>query len=169
MSVNPVTQKLKQLLLEKKYQQALQLAQQNGLTQTAQEIQAIIYIQQAINDAQNGNIDQALTDLQNAQQLDPEIDLQPYFAYLNVIQLVRSANHALKNDDYNTALNYLQQALQIAQQYPNVINVTEIQQQTQTVQALQQIQQYINNANSELKKANFAQAYQYLQQALQLA
>ena len=75
MSVNPVTQKLKQLLLEKKYQQALQLAQQNGLTQTAQKIQAIIYIQQAINDAENGNINQALTDLQNAQKLDPEICL----------------------------------------------------------------------------------------------
>jgi len=37
------------------------------------------------------------------------------------------------------------------------------------VKALQQIQQYINNANSELEKADFAQAYQYLQQALQLA
>ena len=166
MSANPISQQINQLISEGKYQQALQLAQQNGLTQTAQKIQALIYVQQAINDAENGNIDQALTDLQNAQKLNPNINLQPYFAYINVIQLFNSANQALKSDDYNTALNYLQQALQIAQQYPNVINVTEIQQQTQTVQALQQIQQYINNANSELEKANFAQAYQYLQQAL---
>ncbi len=165
MSANPIAQQINQLISEGKYQQALQLAQQNGLTQTAQKIQALIYVQQAINDAENGNINQALTDLQNAQKLNPNINLQPYFAYINVIQLFNSANEALKNDDYNTALNYLQQALQIAQQYPNVINVTQIQQQIQTVQALQQIQQYINNANSELEKANFAQAYQYLQQA----
>ena len=77
MSVNPVSQKLKQLLLEKKYQQALQLAQQNGLTQTAQIIQALIYVQQAINDAENGNISKALTDLQNAQQLDPKLTCNP--------------------------------------------------------------------------------------------
>ena len=139
------------------------------MTQTAQKIQALIYVQQAINDAENGNISKALTDLQNAQKLNPNINLQPYFAYINVIQLFNSANEALKNDDYNTALSDLNQALQIAQQYPNVINVSQIQQQIQTVQALQQIQQYINNANSELEKANFAQAYQYLQQALQLA
>ena len=168
MSANPVAQ-INQLLSEGDYQQALQLAQQYGLTQTAQQIQALIYIQKAIDDAENGNIDQALTDLQLAQKLDPDIDLQPYFAYINVIQLFDSANEALKNGDYNTALNYLNQALQIAQQYPNVINVTEIQQQIQTVQALQQINQYINNANSELEQANFTQAYQYLQQALQLA
>jgi tetratricopeptide (TPR) repeat protein len=169
MSASPVAQEIYQLLSEGNYQQALQLAQQNGLTQTAQEIQALIYVQQAIDDAENGNIDQALTDLQNAQKLDPNLNLQPYFAYLNVIQLFDSANEALQNDDYNTALNDLQQALQIAQQYPNVINVTQIQQQIQTVQALQQIEQYINEANSELEKANFAQAYQYLQQAQQLA
>ena len=168
MSANPVAQ-INQLLSEDNYEQALQLAQQYGLTQTAQIIQALIYVQKAIDDAENGNIDQALTDLQNAQKLDPNINLQPYFAYINVIKLFDSANEAMKNGDYNTALNDLQQALQIAQQYPNVIDVTEIQQQIQTVQALQQIEQYISNANSELKKANFVQAYQYLQQALQLA
>jgi len=128
MSINPVAQ-INQLLSEGKYQQALQLAQQYGLTQTAQQIQA----------------------------------------YINITQLLRSAKEALKNYDYNTALNDLQQALQIAQQYPNLVDVTDIQQQIQVVQALQQIQQYINNANSELEKANFAGAYQYLQQALQLA
>ena len=159
MSENTVSQQINQLLSEGKYQQALQLAQQYGFTQTAQQIQAIIYVQQAINDAENDNIDQALTDLQLAQKLDPNINLQPYFAYINVIKLFDSANEAMKSGDYNTALNDLQQALQIAQQYPNVIDVTEIQQQIQTVQALQQIEQYINNANSELKKANFAQAY----------
>lgn len=169
MSANTIAQQINQLLSEGKYQQALQLAQQNGLTQTAQKIKALIYVQQAINDAENGNIDQALTDLQNAQKLNPNINLQPYFAYINVIRLFNSANEALKNDDYDTALSDLNQALQIAQQYPNVINVTQIQQQIQTVQALQQIQQYINNANNELEKAHFAEAYQYLQEALQLA
>jgi hypothetical protein len=169
MSENTVPQQINQLLSEGKYQPALQLAQHYGFTQTVQQIQAIMYVQQAINDAENGNINQALTDLQNAQKLNPNINLQPYFAYINVIQLFDSANEALKNGDYNTALNDLNQALQIAQQYPNVINVSQIQQQIQTVQALQQIEQYINNANSELKKANFAGAYQYLQQALQLA
>ena len=168
MSANTIAQ-INQLLSEDKYQQALQLAEQNGLTQTAQKIQALIYVQQAINDAENGNINQALTDLQNAQKLNPNINLQPYFAYINVIQLFNSANEALKNDDYNTALSDLNQALQIAQQYPNVIDVTQIQQQIQTVHAEQQIQQYINEANSELEKANFAQAYQYLQQALSIA
>ena len=168
MSANTIAQ-INQLLSEDKYQQALQLAEQNGLTQTAQKIQALIYVQQAINDAENGNINQALTDLQNAQKLNSNINLQPYFAYINVIQLFNSANEALKNDDYNTALSDLNQALQIAQQYPNVIDVTQIQQQIQTVHAEQQIQQYINEANSELEKANFAQAYQYLQQALSIA
>ena len=169
MSANTIAQQINQLLSEDKYQQALQLAEQNGLTQTAQKIQALIYVQQAINDAENGNINQALTDLQNAQKLNSNINLQPYFAYINVIQLFNSANEALKNDDYNTALSDLNQALQIAQQYPNVIDVTQIQQQIQTVQAEQQIEQYINEANSELEKANFAQAYQYLQQALSIA
>ncbi|ALG97032.1 hypothetical protein [Sulfolobus monocaudavirus SMV4] len=169
MSANTIAQQINQLLSEDKYQQALQLAEQNGLTQTAQQIQAIIYVQQAINDAENGNVNQAYTDLANAQQLNPNINLQPYFAYINVIQLFNSANDALKNDDYNTALSDLQQALQIAQQYPDVIDVTQIQQQIQTVQALQQINQYINEANNELEQANFAEAYQYLQQALQLA
>ena len=168
MSANTIAQ-INQLLSEDKYQQALQLAEQNGLTQTTQKIQALIYVQQAINDAENGNINQALTDLQNAQKLNSNINLQPYFAYINVIQLFNSANEALKNDDYNTALSDLNQALQIAQQYPNVIDVTQIQQQIQTVHAEQQIQQYINEANSELEKANFAQAYQYLQQALSIA
>jgi len=168
MSTNTIAQ-INQLLSEDEYQQALQLAEQNGLTQTAQKIQALIYVQQAINDAENGNINQALTDLQNAQKLNSNINLQPYFAYINVIQLFNSANEALKNDDYNTALSDLNQALQIAQQYPNVIDVTQIQQQIQTVQAEQQIEQYINEANSELEKANFAQAYQYLQQALSIA
>jgi len=169
MSANTIAQQIKQLLSEGKYQQALQLAEQNGLTQTAQKIQALIYVQQAINDEENGNINQALTDLQNAQKLSPNINLQPYFAYIHVIQLFNSANEALKNDDYNTALSDLNQALQIAQQYPNKINVTQIQQQIQTVQALQQIEKDINNANSELEKAHFAEAYQYLQEALQLA
>jgi tetratricopeptide (TPR) repeat protein len=169
MSANTIAQQIKQLLSEGKYQQALQLAEQYGLTQTAQKIQALIYVEQASNDAENGNINQALTDLQNAQKLDPNLNLQPYFAYINVIQLINSAKEALKNDDYKTALNYLNQALQIAQQYPNKIKVTLIQQQIQTVQALQQIEKDINNANSELEKANFAEAYQYLQQALQLA
>jgi tetratricopeptide (TPR) repeat protein len=169
MSANTIAQQIKQLLSEGKYQQALQLAEQNGLTQAAQQIQALIYVEQAINDAENGNIDQALTDLQNAQRLNPNINLQPYFAYINVIQLFKSANEALKNDDYKTALNYLNQALQIAQQYPNKIKVTLIQQQIQTVQALQQIEKDFNNANRELEKAHFAEAYQYFQQALQLA
>jgi len=168
MSVDPVTQ-INQLLSEGNYQQALQLAQQYGLTQAVQQIQALIYVQQAVNEAENGNVDQALTYLQNAQELDPSLNLQPYFAYIKVIQLFDSANEALKNDDYNTALNDLQQALQIAQQYPNVINVTPIQQQMLKVQALQQIEQYVNDANRELENANFAQAYQYLQQAQQLA
>ena len=168
MSANTIAQ-INQLLSEGNYQQALQLAQQNGLTQTAQQIQALIYVQQAIDDAENGNISQALTDLQNAQKLNPNLNLQPYFAYINVIQLINSANEALKNNDYKTALSDLQQALQIAQQYPNVINVSQIQQEIQTVQALQQINQYINEANNALQQANFAEAYQYLQQALQLA
>ncbi len=64
MSANTIAQ-INQLLSEDEYQQALQLAEQNGLTQTAQKIQALIYVQQAINDAENGNINQALTDLQN--------------------------------------------------------------------------------------------------------
>jgi len=162
MSVDPVTQ-INQLLSEGNYQQALQLAQQYGLTQTAQIIQALIYVQQAINEAENGNVNQALTYLQNAQELDPNLNLQPYFAYINVVQLFNSANEAMKNGDYNTALNDLQQALQIAQQYPDVIDATPIQQQIQVVQALQQIEQYVNNANRELENANFAQAYQYLQ------
>ena len=169
MSENTVTQQINQLLSEGNYQQALQLAQQYGLTQAVQQIQALIYVQQAINEAENGNVNQALTYLQNAQKLDPSLNLQPYFAYINVVQLFRSANEAMKNGDYNTALNDLQQALQIAQQYPNVIDVTPIQQQIQVVQALQQIEQYVNDANSELEKANFVQAYQYLQQAVQLA
>jgi hypothetical protein len=118
MSADPVAQ-INQLLSEGKYQQALQLAQQYGLAQTAQQIQAYIYVQQAVNNAENGNIDQALTDLQNAQSLNPNLNLQPYFAYIKVIKLFDSANEAMKNDDYNTALNDLQQALQIAQQYPN--------------------------------------------------
>ncbi len=168
MSVDPIAQ-INQLLSEGNYQQALQLAQQYGLTQAVQQIQALIYVQQAVNEAENGNVNQALTYLQNAQKLDPSLNLQPYFAYIKVIQLFDSANEALKNDDYNTALNDLQQALQIAQQYPNVINVTPIQQQMLKVQALQQIEQYLNNANRELENANFAQAYQYLQQAVQLA
>ena len=168
MSVDPIAQ-INQLLSEGNYQQALQLAQQYGLTQAVQQIQALIYVQQAVNEAENGNVDQALTYLQNAQELDPSLNLQPYFAYIKVIQLFDSANEALKNDDYNTALNDLQLALQIAQQYPNVINVTPIQQQMLKVQALQQIEQYLNNANRELEKANFAQAYQYLQQAQQLS
>jgi tetratricopeptide (TPR) repeat protein len=168
MSVDPVAQ-INQLLSEGNYQQALQLAQQYGLTPAVQQIQALIYVQQAVNEAENGNVNQALAYLQNAQKLNPNLNLQPYFAYINVIQLFDSANEAMKNGDYNTALNDLQQALQIAQQYPNVINVTQIQQEIQVVKALQQIEQYVNNANRELEKANFAQAYQYLQQAVQLA
>jgi len=169
MSVDPVAQ-INQLLSEGNYQQALQLAQQYGLTQAVQQIQALIYVQQAVNEAENGNVNQALTYLQNAQKLDPSLNLQPYFAYVNVVQLINNAKQALKNDDYNTALNDLQQALEIAQQYPDVINVTPpIQQQIQVLQALQQIEQYVNNANRELENANFAQAYQYLQKAVQLA
>jgi len=168
MSVDPVAQ-INQLLSEGNYQQALQLAQQYGLTQAVQQIQALIYVQQAVNEADNGNVNQALTYLQNAQKLDPSLNLQPYFAYVNVVQLINNANQALQNNDYNSALNYLNQALQIAQQYPDVINVTQIQQEIQVVQALQQIEQYVNNANRELEKANFTQAYQYLQQAVQLA
>ena len=44
MSVDPVTQ-INQLLSEGNYQQALQLAQQYGLTQAVQQIQAFIYVQ----------------------------------------------------------------------------------------------------------------------------
>jgi len=145
------------------------LAQQYGLTQAVQQIQALIYVQQAINEAENGNVNQALTYLQNAQKLDPSLNLQPYFAYVNVVQLINNANQALQNNDYKSALNYLNQALQIAQQYPDVIDVTQIQQEIQVAQALQQIHQYVNDANNELENANFAQAYQYLQQAQQLA
>ncbi len=53
MSVDPVAQ-INQLLSEGNYQQALQSAQQYGLTQTAQIIQALIYVQQAVNEAENG-------------------------------------------------------------------------------------------------------------------
>jgi len=168
MSVDPVAQ-INQLLSEGNYQQALQLAQQYGLTQAVQQIQALIYVQQAVNEAENGNVNQALTYLQNAQKLDPSLNLQPYFAYVNVVQLINNANQALQNNDYKSALNYLNQALQIAQQYPDVIDVTQIQQEIQAVQAIQQIHQYVDDANRELENANFAQAYQYLQQAQQLA
>ena len=102
MSVDPIAQ-INQLLSEGNYQQALQLAQQYGLTEAVQQIQALIYVQQAINEAKNGNINQALTYLQNAQKLDPSLNLQPYFAYINVVQLFKSGNEAMKNGDYNTA------------------------------------------------------------------
>jgi tetratricopeptide (TPR) repeat protein len=129
MSVDPTAQ-INQLLSEGKYQEALQIAQQYGLTQVAQQIQALI----------------------------------------NVNRLLNSSGEALMKDDYNTALNDLQQALQIAQQYPNLTDVVpDIQQQIQTVRAMQQIQQYANNAVSDLEKGDFAGAYQYLQQAQQLA
>ena len=132
MSVDPIAQ-INQLLSEGNYEQALQLAQQYGLTQAVQQIQALIYVQQAINEAKNGNVNQALTYLQNAQKLDPSLNLQPYFAYVNVVQLINNTNQALQNNDYNTALNDLQQAQQIAQQYPDVIDVTQIQQEIQAV------------------------------------
>ncbi len=50
MSENTAPQQINQLLSEGNYQQALQLAQQYGFTQTAQQIQALIYVRQAIED-----------------------------------------------------------------------------------------------------------------------
>ncbi len=163
--LDKVEKEIQDALQAGNYNLALQLAQENGLKDTANYIQAIIYVNQAMSIATQ-DPDEANSLLQLASSLAPNLNLTPYFGYIQVVKLLRQARDLASQGNFDQALNALNQALQVAQNSGlSQDTINQIQNYIQTVQATQTVNQYLNQANQYLNQGDFQDAYTYFQKA----
>ncbi|WP_228375585.1 hypothetical protein [Saccharolobus islandicus] len=165
-----VIETIKSLIKQNKFEEALKLAKENNLDpQSINYIKALIYVQEALEDIRADRSTEAINKLNLAQKLAPTLDLSYYFAVANMQELLSEAENELRNENYNTALQNLQQALQIAQQYNLTKMVEKISRQINRVNAYLQIENLKNEMKKAVRNFNFAEAYNLISQAVNIA
>ncbi|WP_238525236.1 hypothetical protein [Saccharolobus islandicus] len=165
-----VIETIKSLIKQNKFEEALKLAKENNLDQQSiNYIKALIYVQEALNDIRADRPREAINKLNLAQKLAPTLDLSYYLSIANLQELLDEAENELRNENYNTALQDLQQALQIAQQYNLTRMVEKISRQINRVNAYLQIENLMNEMKKAIRNFNFAEAYNLISQAVNIA